>query len=326
MPHEWKNADRNAKGGIKRVSKPLNYAASEASPVSESAETRVTWRDFLTLAKPGILRSNLFVTLAGFWLASRWNIDWLNLLATLAGTMLIVGASGVFNNYLDREMDTKMERTKNRALPTGKIAPSVVLTYGIVLGVLGLAILFAFCGVLTGICGAIGMFAYVVLYTMWLKRTSTWSTSLGGISGAMPPVIGYVAVTNTIDMGAVLLFLWMFLWQPPHFWALGIRRVEEYRAAGFPILPVVKGIRRTQWQMLPYIVLLLPVPILMYAYGYVGMIFTVASIAITVLWLFFAVKGLAKGQDPDAWGKKVFMYSIYYMMVTFLLMIIDTAH
>ena len=170
------------------MSKSLNYAASEAAPVTDRAEARATWRDFVTLAKPGILRSNLFVTLAGFWLASQWKIDFWNLIATLAGTMLIVGSSGVFNNYLDREMDTKMERTRNRALPTGRIAPGIVLTYAIVLGVLGLAILFGFCGVLTGVCGAIGMFAYVVLYTMWLKRTSTWSTSLGGISGAMPPV------------------------------------------------------------------------------------------------------------------------------------------
>lgn len=175
--------------------------------------------------------------------------------------------------------------------------------------------------------GILGMFVYVGIYTLWLKRSSTWSTSIGGISGAMPPVIGYVAASGRIDLGAWLLFALLFLWQPPHFWALAIRRVEEYRAAGFPLLPVVKGIHRTKIQMIPYIVLLIPVPILMYAYGYAGMIFMIISVLLSVLWAFYAFKGFTiKEEETDSWAKKVFFFSINHLTLSFLLMIVDTVH
>src|SRR5690606_9760353 len=125
----------------------------------------------------------------------------------------------------------------------------------------------------------------VVIYTIWLKRTSTWSTSVGGISGAMPPVIGYVAVSGEMDLGAWLLFAMLFLWQPPHFWALGIRRKEEYRAAGYPLLPVVKGTLRTKIQMIPYVVLLVASTVLLFVYDYVGWIFLIVSGALGLIWL-----------------------------------------
>lgn len=165
-----------------------------------------------------------------------------------------------------------MERTRDRALPTGKLTPQLVLAYAFILGIAGLALLFAFSGWLAGVLGIFGMLIYVIVYTLWLKRSSTWSTSMGGFSGAVPPVIGYVAVTGTVDMGAILLGAMLFLWQPPHFWSLAIRRLEDYKNAGYPLLPVVKGVHRTKIQMLPYLILLVPVPILMYVYGYTGII------------------------------------------------------
>lgn len=231
----------------------------------------------------------------------------------------------MFNNYFDRELDMKMERTRKRSLPTGRLKPTTVLIYAIVLGIVGLSVLFLLSGPLAGLLGMLGMFVYVVIYTLWLKRTSTWSTSIGGISGAMPPVIGYVAASGQIDLGAWLLFALLFLWQPPHFWALAIRRVEEYRAAGFPLLPVVKGIERTKWQTLPYIILLIPVPILMYVYNYTGLVFMIATLLLSLLWLYFALKGF-KAKDTDAWAKKVFFFSINYLTISFLLMIFDTVH
>jgi heme o synthase len=160
---------------------------------------------------------------------------------------------------------------------------------------------------------------------MWLKRTSTWSTSIGGISGAMPPVIGYCSVTDSIDIGAWILFAWLFLWQPAHFWSLAIRRVEEYRAAGFPLLPVVKGIERTKLQMIPYIALLIPTGILLYTYDYVGVVFLIISTLLSTGWLVQTLMGL-RAKDIDKWAKTNFLISVNYLMIIFILMMVDTAH
>lgn len=290
------------------------------TPPSQSG----TWKDFITVTKPGIIRSNLIAAFAGFWLASKWDFQYGMMIMTLLGTMLVMASSCVFNNYFDRDFDTKMERTRERSLPTGRLKPVVVLWYAIILGVTGLGILFAFSGVVAGIAGIVGMLVYVVIYTLWLKRSSTWSTSVGAISGAMPPVIGYVAVTGTVDLGAILLFAMLFLWQPPHFWALGIRRVEEYRNAGYPLLPVVKGIKRTKLQMLPYVGLLIPIPILMYVYGYTGKIFLIASLALSVIWFIQSLKGF-KATDDEAWAKKSFLFSINYLTLSLIILVIDTA-
>lgn len=283
-----------------------------------------TWKDFIALTKPGILRSNLIAAFAGFWVASGWHLQYGKLILMLLGTVLVMASSCVFNNYFDRDLDMKMARTQNRVLPTGKMSPKTVLWYAIILGILGLSVLFIGNGLLAGLFGVIGMLVYVVVYTLWLKRSSTWSTSVGAISGAMPPVIGYVAAAGKVDLGAVLLFAMLFLWQPPHFWALGIRRVEEYRAAGFPLLPVVKGIPRTKLQMIPYLVLLLPIPILMYVYDYTGMWFLIIGELLSVSWLLMALKGF-RSQENDAWAKRVFLFSINYLTVSMIVMILDTV-
>ncbi|WP_054958216.1 heme o synthase [Paenibacillus dakarensis] len=299
----------------------VTLASAKSNPPEQSG----TWKDFITVTKPGIIRSNLIAAFAGFWLASQWDIQIGLMIMTLLGTVLVMASSCVFNNYFDRDLDMKMERTRKRSLPTGRLTPNVVLWYAITLGVVGLAVLFIFSGVLAGIFGIVGMFVYVVVYTLWLKRSSTWSTSVGAISGAMPPVIGYVAVTHTVDMGAWLLFALLFLWQPPHFWALGIRRVEEYRAAGFPLLPVVKGIKRTKIQMIPYVALLVPLPVLMYAYGYAGVFFLVISLLLSITWLYLTIKGL-RAQDNEAWSKKVFLFSINYLTLSLIVLVLNTVH
>ncbi|MBW7459945.1 heme o synthase, partial [Paenibacillus sepulcri] len=186
-------------------------------------------KEYVALTKPGIIRLNAFAAFGGFWVASKWDhIDWLLLIYMLIGSALTMASACVINNYWDRELDKKMERTRNRTLPMQRMNPTKVLIYGIVLGVIGIAVLFTLVNPLTGWLGLLGFFVYVIVYTMWLKRTSTWSTSIGGISGAMPPVIGYCAVTEQVDAGAWLLFALLFLWQPAHFWSLAIRRVDEY--------------------------------------------------------------------------------------------------
>lgn len=301
----------------------MNVDMATAADRVESREQSIL-REFIQLTKPGIIRSNLLATFGGFWLASQWQYDWPLLIYTLIATTLVMASSCVLNNYWDRDLDKKMERTKNRALPAGRLKPSTVLAYGIILGILGLAILYFLIHPITLVFGLIGMFVYVVVYTMWLKRTSTWSTSVGAISGAMPPVIGYCAVTQTVDMGAVLLFALLFLWQPPHFWALGIRRIKDYRAAGYPLLPVVKGIKRTKFQMIPYVALLLPVMILFYTYDYVGMVFLISMFLLSAAWLVYCIAGLYM-KEEEKWARKCFLFSVYYLMLVFIVMILDTT-
>ncbi|OXS53314.1 protoheme IX farnesyltransferase [Cohnella sp. CIP 111063] len=281
-------------------------------------------KDLVALTKPRIIRLNLIAAFGGYWVASKWDPDIWILVWMLIGSTLTMASSCVVNNYWDRDLDLKMERTRDRALPQKRLSPGFVLGYGIALGIAGLAVLFLLVNPLTGWLGLLGMFVYIVVYTMWLKRSSTWSTSVGGVSGAMPPVIGYCAVTNEVDAGAWILFALLFLWQPAHFWSLAIRRKEEYKAAGFPLLPVVKGVTRTKWQMLPYILLLIPASILMYYYDYVGIYFLVLSVGIAAVWFVHAVGGL-RAKDDEKWAKTDFMISINYLMIMFLTMVLNTT-
>ncbi|MBO9606909.1 MAG: heme o synthase [Paenibacillaceae bacterium] len=301
-----------------------SFAGAASAPEEQAAVKPATWRDFVHLAKPGILFSNLITAVGGFWIASKWDIDGMLMLWTMLGTVLVMASGCVLNNYLDRDMDIKMSRTKKRATATGAVKPGTVLVYGITLGVAGLAMLqFLAASSLAALLGLLGLFVYVWVYTAWLKRTSVWSTVIGGISGAVPPVIGYCAVTNEIDAGAWILFAIMFLWQPPHFWALGIRRREEYRAAGYPLLPVVHGVFPTKISMVRYVVLLVPASLLLYMYDYVGEIYLFAAAIMGLIWTFMSVAGF-RAKDEDLWAKRMFMYSINYLTLLFLIMVIDT--
>jgi protoheme IX farnesyltransferase len=298
----------------------------EASNMQASAEP-VTLKDFYRLVKPGIIYSNLMTAFAGYWMAAHWDVSWVHLIMTMLGTALVMAGGTVLNNYLDREMDAKMERTQNRALPSGRMSANVVLWYGIILGTIGLGVLyFGAQSPLATLIGLIGLFLYVWLYTAWFKRTSVWSTFVGAFSGATPPVIGYCAVSGTVDLGAILLFAFLFLWQPPHFWALGIRRMEEYRAAGFPLLPVVKGTYVTKISMVRYVVLLVPVTVMLTAYGYVGYLFLFTSTILGLIWAFMSIKGFkATGEAEVVWAKRMFLFSLLYLTLLSFLMVIDTV-
>ena len=302
-----------------------NEVTATRAEETASPATRASWRDYYNLAKPRMIMTNLITAFGGFWVASKWSIDWLDLAFMLIGSALVMGSGCVFNNVLDREHDQKMERTKKRAIPTGVIPLGAAIAYGTVLGLAGLAALYFLVNPLTALLGVVGHIAYVMIYTYWLKPTSTWSTSVGGISGAVPPVIGYCAVTNSLDIGAILLFGLLFFWQPPHFWALGIRKREEYRAAGYPLLPVVKGVLRTKWQMVPYLIALYPTTVLLYTMEYVGIVFLIGGLALLTVWTWQCVRGFF-AKDDNAWAMSAFKYSLYYLTFVFLLMVADTSH
>lgn len=292
-----------------------------------SVSRQLTWKDFIYIMKPGILFDNMITTFGGFWLASRGDINWLLLLYTMLGTTLVVAAGCVLNNYLDRDLDAKMDRTRRRALPSGRMSPRFVAAYGTLLGIAGLSLLTFMANPLAATLGLIGLFVYVWVYTYWLKRTSVWNTVIGAISGSMPPVIGYVAVVNTLDMGAWILFAILFLWQPPHFWALAIRRKKEYRDAGFQMLPSVRGNYQTKLSMVRYVVPLVPASLLLYLYGYVGEIYFYVATALGLFWAVMCVMGfMAKTEEEeDRWAKRFFIFSINYLTILFLVMIIDTV-
>jgi protoheme IX farnesyltransferase len=296
--------------------------------VSPSADLapQPLWREYLTLTKPGIIRSNLFTTFGGFWLAAQGQLtsNLLLLLIVLLGTSLVMASACVFNNYFDRDRDHLMERTQKRALVTGRISPLNVLLFAIFLGITGLLLFALFVHWLALIWAVVGMFVYIVIYTLWLKRSSTHSTLVGGISGAVPPVIGYVAVSETMDVAAWALFLILFIWQPPHFFALAIRRVEEYRAANFPLLPVVKGIPITKVQMVIYILLMVPCILLLFLYDYTGIIYLIGALSLTGIWLFLAIRGFYVTEN-SIWARNTFLYSIAYLILLFVLIMVDTV-
>ncbi|WP_139492716.1 heme o synthase [Brevibacillus dissolubilis] len=274
-------------------------------------EKSATWRDYWQLTKPGIILSNLLTTFAGFWVASEASPDVATLIFTMLGAALIIGSGGALNNYWDRELDQKMQRTKNRATATGKVHPRNVLVLGLVLLVASLVVLTLLVNPLAAVCALMGHIFYVLIYTP-MKRVTTLNTVIGGISGAMPPLIGWAAVTENLDPGAWILFLILFLWQSPHFLALAMLKVEDYRSGGLPMLPVVRGFAETKRQMFFWGAALLPVSLMLFLYAPVGYVYLATATILGVIYLVLLFQGF-KTKDDIAWAKKLFGYSLIYL-------------
>jgi heme o synthase len=299
--------------------------------MERSAERYITphtladiWKDFIDITKPGINASNLLATFTGYLLAAGYthSFGWMVFIYTMVGTALVIAGGCTLNNFYDRDIDPHMERTRIRAVASGRMKPRTALIYGIILTVLGHLILAFGVNILSAVLGFIGFAVYLFIYTMWLKRTSTWNTVIGGISGAIPPVIGWVAVTGSLEMAAWALFFILFLWQPPHFFALAMRKMEEYRAAGIPMLPVMKGSAETKKQILIFTVLLVPATILLFATNAVGWTFLITAIILDSIYVVLAIKGFST-QDEDAWAKQMFLYSLFYLTLILFMMMVD---
>lgn len=290
---------------------------------TENSETSML-KDFLALIKIGIVNSNLITTFTGIWLALHFtNIHFLDHLDivffTLMGSSLIIAGSCSLNNFIDRDIDPLMERTKGRPTVTGKINPHLVVILGISLIVLGILLLLL-TTVTAAIIGVIGVISYVGLYTMWTKRLYVSNTIVGSISGAVPPLIGWAAIDASLDPIAWALFLIMFVWQPPHFYALAMRRVEEYRAAGIPMLPVVKGFKTTKNHIVLWVAALLPLPFLLQS---LGTSFLILATLLNIGWLVLGIYGY-KMKDDIKWAKLMFVYSLQYLTILFVAMVIVT--
>ena len=283
---------------------------------------RATWRDYLQLTKPGITVSNMMTTFAALWLASFGFPDWKLAILTMLGTALVIMSGCALNNYYDRDLDGKMKRTMNRALVTGRISPRTALSLGILLLLAGLLVLAVGANPLAAVWGLVGHIFYVLIYTP-LKRVTTLNTVIGGISGAAPPVIGWVAVTGTMDYAAWLLFLILFLWQPPHFLALAMMKTEDYSAGNLSMLPVVKGFAETKRQMFLWGAVLFPASLLLFLHANVGYLYLIVMGIMGLVYIVLLYQGFS-AKDDLAWAKKLFGYSILYLTVFCATIVVST--
>ncbi|AQQ53828.1 heme o synthase [Planococcus lenghuensis] len=300
----------------------MSNGRSLSAPQTAETETATFIQDFLALIKIGIVNSNLITVFTGLWLAFQFSgrhfLQELDLLVlAIAGSAFIIAGSAAMNNYIDQDIDPVMSRTKSRPTVTGRFKPSAVLAMALSFIVVGEILLFS-ASVAAGLWGIAGVLAYVVLYSMWSKRRHVSNTIVGSISGAIPPLIGWAAVEPALGPGAWALFLIMFAWQPPHFYALAMKRTEEYRAAGIPMLPVIKGFARTKKSMLAWVLVLFPLPLLLLELG-AG--FVILATVLNIGWLILALRGFSAKNDLK-WAMQMFIYSLNYMTILFVSMII----
>lgn len=253
--------------------------------------------------------------MAGFLLASG-DVHHFHLglfIALLAGTSLVIGSACALNNYLDRDIDSMMERTKKRVVASGAVPGSHAVTLSIVLGVLGMAILFFYTNLLVVVIGLVGFVDYVVLYGMLSKRLSMHGTLVGSISGATPILAGYCAVRGRIDAGAIIVFLALFFWQMPEFYSISIYRLKEYKAAGVPVISVVKGVKHTKLQILIYTAAFVVATLALTVFGYTGYIYLAVMAVLGLYWLWLGVQGL-RATDDDRWARKMFRFSLVMIL------------
>lgn len=272
-----------------------------------------TLRQYYLLTKPGIIRGNLIVALAGFLLASDGVINFSLMLALLGGTSLIIACGCVINNYLDKDIDIYMSRTKKRALVTGTISNRNAIIYGSILGVAGALLLAFFTNYLTLACGLVGLFFYLVMYSIF-KRKNIYGTLVGSVSGAVPPVAGYTAVTNQIDITAGLLFLILVFWQMPHFYAIAIFRLNDYKKAGVPVLPAIKGLQKTKKQINAYIIALGMTMTMLFFVAELSYIYLIVMLGVTIYWLFLGLKAI-RSEEGIKWAHTMFSFSLVVLLV-----------
>lgn len=279
-------------------------------------------KQYLQVTKPGIIFGNLISVVGGFLLASKGVIDYPLFLATLFGVSLVVASGCVFNNYIDRDIDRIMERTKNRVLVKGLIDPKVSLIYASILGIAGMLLLYVGANPLAMWLAVIGFVIYVGVYSLYMKRKSVYGTLIGSLSGAAPPVIGYCAVTGQFDMGALILLLIFSLWQMPHSYAIAIFRFKDYQAANIPVLPVIKGISVTKNHITLYILAFMVATLMLTLSGYAGYKYLVVAAAVSVWWLGMALRGY-KATNDSVWAKKLFVFSIIAITSLSVMMSVD---
>jgi protoheme IX farnesyltransferase len=290
--------------------------------VNTNIESVVNWRDYYELTKPRVVMLIVFTAVVGMFLSVP---GWPDMMAVVFGTIGIAMASSsaaVFNHVLDARIDILMMRTRGRPLPQGKLTEKSALIFAASLCVVSMIILWFLVNPLTAILTFISLIGYAVVYTAWLKRATPQNIVIGGAAGAAPPILGWTAATNEVTSGALLLFLIVFVWTPPHFWALAIARLEEYKKVEIPMLPVTHGVPYTRLNILLYSILLLLVTILPYLIGMSGLIYLVAALGLGTYFLWYAIR-MYREVDNEELPMQMFRYSISYLGYLFAALLID---
>jgi protoheme IX farnesyltransferase len=280
------------------------------------------WKQYYYLTKPGIIRGNLLTGIGGFFLASRGDFDWWRLFFLIVGMALVIGSSCVFNNIYDRDIDKRMQRTQKRATVSGEISVPEALVFGVILGVVGTGLLIWKVNFLTAVLGLIGLVTYVGAYTPAKHRTP-YATLIGTIPGAVPPVAGYTAVANRLDVTCLLLFFILIAWQMPHFYAIAIRRLTEYKAARVPVWPAVHSVRQTKQQIIIYMVVFIFCVLALSFAGKASWLFGGVLGLYGLYWLYATLRSYNDGDDTK-WAKAVFLRSLPVLPLFSLLLAISS--
>lgn len=287
------------------------------------SSSRVTYKELQQIIKMGLVQGNLIPAFAGSWLAIVLaNHSFLSsipqIIMMLLGSTLIMGGACALNNYYDQDIDNIMPSKQKRPTVNDRISDRnlLILSFGMML--IGEALLFAL-NIPSGVIGLLGIVGYVSFYSIWAKRHTVWNTVIGSFPGAVPPLIGWTAIEGHLSVTAIALFLVVFCWQPVHFYALAIKRQDEYSLANIPMLPSVKGFNRTRVSMFIWLVFLLPLPFL---FRDLGITFMVLATLLNLGWLYMGLTSFKKGTDNTKWATKMFIYSLNYLVVFFVLTVI----
>jgi len=279
------------------------------------------WRDYYTLTKPRVVQLLVFTAIVGMFLATPGMVPWDVLILGSLGIGLSAASGAAVNHVVDQRVDAQMTRTRGRPLPTGRVSDRDAFVFAIVLGVVGLGLLAVAINPLTAVLTFLSLIGYAVVYTIFLKRATPQNIVIGGAAGAAPPLLGWAAVTNDVSIDALLLFLIIFTWTPPHFWALAIARKDDYARAGVPMLPVTHGIEITKAFVLCYTVLLVNVTLLPYITGMSGLLYLAGAVSLGAGFLYYAVR-LKLSSRADV-AMQTFGYSIVYLMALFSFLLLD---
>ena len=276
--------------------------------------------DYIALLKPRVMSLVVFTALVGMLIAPGHLHPVLGFTALLC-IAIGAGAAGALNMWYDADIDAVMTRTANRPIPAGRIAPSEALGFGVMLGASSVVVLGLLINWLAASLLAFTIFFYVLIYTMWLKRSTPQNIVIGGAAGAFPPMIGWAAATGGIGIESILLFLIIFFWTPPHFWALSLSRADEYARAGVPMLPVVAGLAETRRQIVIYSLVLVPVALSPWLFGYAGIVYGAASFVLGGVLAVLALR--LKSAATEAAAKSLFAYSVLYLFLIFAMLLVD---
>jgi protoheme IX farnesyltransferase len=279
-------------------------------------------KSYYELTKPGVVKLILVTALIGMLLAIDYQqFPIQEFIFGLIGIGLASASGAAFNHIIDEKIDSQMNRTENRPLPTGSVTRKNAIIFATTLGILSVLVLVVFVNLLTAWMTLVSLIGYAVIYTIYLKRSTPQNIVWGGAAGAMPPVLGWTAVTGSVHTEALLLFLIVFIWTPPHFWALAIKRREEYKKANIPMLPVTHGVDFTKDQILLYTFMLLSVSVLPFVINMSGVIYLAAAVVLGFVFIYFAWRLHRDPSDKNA--MKTFGYSIFYLNGIFLFLLLD---